>query len=240
MPRLERGVRLEEVTFRYDPEAEEAVVRDISLSIPAKRTTALIGRSGAGKTTVADLVLGLIRPQDGQVMVDDRPLELFLLPGWRRQIGYVSQDGALLPDTVRANLLWASPRAQEDDLWEALHMAAADDFVRRLPKGLDTVVGERGSLLSGGERQRLSLAVALVRKPSLLVLDEATSSLDPENERRILEALRGIQGETTVLIISHRPSAVRDAETIHVLEDGKIMASGNWAALNALFRRGGS
>jgi ATP-binding cassette subfamily C protein len=119
-------------------------------------------------------------------------------------------------------------------------MAAADDFVRRLPKGLDTVVGERGSLLSGGERQRLSLAVALVRKPSLLVLDEATSSLDPENERRILEALRGIQGETTVLIISHRPSAVRDAETIHVLEDGKIMASGNWAALNALFRRGGS
>jgi ATP-binding cassette subfamily C protein len=238
IPRMERGVRLEGVTFRYDPEAEEAVVRDISLSIPANRTTALIGRSGAGKTTVADLVLGLIRPQEGQVLVDDRPLELFLLPGWRRQIGYVSQDGALLPDTVRANLLWASPHAQEDDLWEALHLAAADDFVRRLPRGLDTVVGERGSLLSGGERQRLSLAVALVRKPSLLVLDEATSSLDAENERRILEALRGIQGETTVLIISHRPSAVRDAETIHVLEDGKIMASGNWAALNALFRRG--
>jgi ATP-binding cassette subfamily C protein len=239
MPRLERGVRLEDVTFGYGPESADPVVRELSLFIPANRTTALVGSSGAGKTTIADLVLGLLRPRLGRVLIDDRPLELFLLPGWRRQIGYVSQDGALLPDTVRANLLWANPQAEEDAMWEALYLAAADGFVRRLPQGLDTLVGERGALLSGGERQRLALAGALVRKPSLLVMDEATSSLDAENERRILEALRGLHGETTVLIISHRPSAVRDADTIHVLEEGRIMASGSWAALSALFRRGG-
>lgn len=238
MARLQRGVLLEDVTFRYDPRSEDPVIRDLSFLIPSNRTTALMGSSGAGKTTVADLVMGLLRPQEGRILVDDRPLELYLLPAWRRQIGYVPQDGALLPDTVRANLLWANPLAREEDMWSALEMAAADRFVQRLPRELDTVVGERGTLLSSGERQRLALAAALVRKPSLLLLDEATSALDAENEARILEALNGLQGETTILIISHRPSAVRDADVIHVLEEGRMVATGSWAAVSAYIRQG--
>lgn len=226
-------VRLEDVVFAYG-EDMPSPVSGLSLSIPARLTTAIVGPSGGGKTTIADLVLGLLTPDHGEVLVDGARLSPDSLTAWRGRIGYVSQDGALLPDTVRANLLWANPEGTEEAMWEALEWAASEEFVRELPQGLDSMVGERGTLLSGGERQRLSLACALVRKPSLLVLDEATSALDAENERRILDTLNELRGEMTILLISHRLSAVRDADVIHVFHEGRIVESGSWSELMAL------
>jgi ATP-binding cassette subfamily C protein len=135
----------------------------------------------------------------------------------------VDQETFLFHDTVRANLLFACPDTTEEEIWLALKMAAADEFVSRLPKGIDTVAGDRGMQLSGGERQRLALARSLIRKPSLLILDEATSSLDIENERRILKTLEGLRGQVTILIISHRLSAVQGADAIYELQDGKVV-----------------
>jgi ATP-binding cassette, subfamily C, bacterial len=139
--------------------------------------------------------------------------------------------------TVRENLLWACPTATEDDLAEALRMAAADEFVRALPQGLDTMLGERGATLSQGERQRLALARAILRRPALLILDEATNSLDYDNEARVLGAIDALRGELTVLMIAHRLSAIRWADLIYVLEEGAVVESGGWDELNE--RRGG-
>ena len=226
---LERGVRFDGVTFGYLEDRD--AVRALSFGVEARRTTAVVGPSGAGKTTIADLVMGLVRPREGQVVVDGRVLEESWLRGWREGIGYVSQDTVLFHDTVRANLLWAREDATEDELWDALRSAAADGFVRALPGGLDTTIGDRGVRLSGGERQRLALARALLRRPALLILDEATSALDTENERRIRDAIRELHGKTTILLITHRLSSVRDADVIHVMEGGRLVESGDWAAL---------
>ena len=152
---------------------------------------------------------------------------------WREKIGYVAQDTFLFHDTVRANLLWARPDATESDLRGALRMAAADEFVARLPQGLDTIVGDRGATLSQGERQRLALARALLRRPRLLVLDEATNSLDSENETRILGAIERIHGGITTVLIAHRLSTIRWADLIYVIEDGRVVESGDWTTLSA-------
>lgn len=167
--------------------------------------------------------MGLIVPDKGRVLVDGVQLVPTNLKSWRDQVGYFNQDTFLFHDTVRANLLFARPDATEEEIWQALKLAAADEFVSRLPEGIDTIVGDRGMQLSGGERQRLALARALIRKPSLLILDEATSSLDLENERRILKTLEGLRGRVTILIISHRLSAVQGADTIYELQNGKVV-----------------
>jgi ATP-binding cassette subfamily C protein len=224
--RLQQAVRLDAVSFRYE-EAAEPALASISLTIPVGQTTAIVGRSGAGKSTLADLLLGLIAPARGRVLVDDVELTPELLPAWRDQIGYVPQDSFHFHDTVRANLLWARPAASEAEVLEALGVAAAD-FVARLPQGLDTVLGDRGVRLSGGERQRIALARALVRRPAILILDEATSSLDSENERRVQDAIERLHGRLTILVITHRLATVRRADSIHVLEAGRLVESGNW------------
>jgi len=230
-PRLKAAIQLRHVTFRYDSRVATPTLDDVSVDIPAGRTTAIVGVSGAGKSTVADLVLGLLRADQGTVTIDDQPLNAGNVQDWRDQIGFVPQEMFLLHDTVRANLLWASPTASTDDLWIALRAAAADEFVLRLPKGLDSVVGDRGSLISGGERQRLALARALLRRPQLLVMDEATNSLDVVNEQRILDSLRVLHGRTTVLIVTHRLATVRHADLIHVMCGGRIEQSGTWSEL---------
>lgn len=227
-------IALEGVSFSYGGAADAAVIRDLSLVIPVGATVAVVGPSGAGKTTVADLVAGLIAPDRGRVLVDGVALDGETLAGWRAQIGYVSQETFLFHDTVRANLLWAAPAADDDQLWEALRLAAADQFVARLPEGLETVVGERGVRLSGGERARIALARALLRRPAVLILDEATSNLDPENEQRVLDAINALHGRITVLMITHRLATVRCADLIHVLEDGRLVESGSWERLVAL------
>lgn len=229
---LTQELRFERVSFRYQTDRDPALA-EIDLALPARSVTALCGRSGAGKSTFADLALGLLRPASGTVWLDGAPLDGPRLHAWRRAIGYVPQETFLFHDTVRANLLWANPDATETELAAALHAAAAQDFVGRLPQGLDTVIGDRGQRLSGGERQRLALARALLRRPALLVLDEATSSLDPQSERFVQEALERLHGETTILLIAHRLSTVRAADRIVVLESGRIAETGTWDELAA-------
>src|SRR4029453_14211987 len=226
---LQRAVRLDAVSFRYE-EAAEPALASVTLTIPVGQTTAIVGPSGSGKTTLADLLLGLIVPARGSVLVDGKPLTAELLPAWREQIGYVPQDSFHFHDTVRANLLWARPESSEAELLEALEVAAAG-FVAQLPQGLDTVLGDRGIRLSGGERQRVALARALVRRPAMLILDEATSSLDSENERRVQDAIERLHGHLTIVVITHRLTTVRGADAIHVLEGGRLVESGNWQSL---------
>lgn len=227
---VDRAVRFEGVSFSYEAARGDAVA-DLDLEIEARRTTAVVGPSGSGKTTVADLLMGLVTPRQGRVTVDGRPLDESWLLGWREGIGYVAQETVLFNGTVLDNLRWARPEASEEEVWEALRLAAADGFVSTLPDTLHTVVGDRGVRLSGGERQRLALARALLRRPALLILDEATSALDAENERRIRDAIRGLHGRMTILMITHRLPSVRDADVIHVIESGRWVESGSFDAL---------
>jgi ATP-binding cassette subfamily C protein len=229
-PRLDSELRLQQVSFRHGADGP-ATLADIDLAIAARSTTALIGPSGAGKTTLADLLLGLTAPDTGTLLVDGVPLAGGQRRDWRHAAGYVPQDTFLFPGTVRENLCWATQDGAEADLWQALELAAAADFVRRLPQGLDTPVGERGMRLSGGERQRIALARALLRRPQLLVLDEATSHLDSENENLIQRALEHLHGKLTLVVIAHRLSTVRHADRIVVIEGGRIVEAGDWAAL---------
>ena len=199
--------------------------------IPAGRTTAIVGPSGGGKSTLADLLIGLLTAGEGRVVVDGRTLDASWLQAWRASIGYVPQDAFVFHASVRANLLVARPEASDDEVWAALEAASARAFVARMPTGLDTVLGDRGVRISGGERQRIALARALLREPALLVLDEATSNLDVENERRVQQAVDALRGHVTIVMIAHRLATVRNADHIHVVEAGKVIESGSWPEL---------
>jgi ATP-binding cassette subfamily C protein len=196
------AIALRRVTYRY-PGATDDAVRDATFDIPAGRVTALVGESGAGKTTVGDLVLGLLQPSAGELLVDGRPLREWPRSAWRGMLGYLAQDPMLLHGSIRENLCLARPDASEPQLRAAL-AAAVCDFVGPMPQDLDVPIGDRGVQLSGGERQRLALARALLREPRLLVLDEATSALDAETEERVLRSLGELRGRCTVLMITHR------------------------------------
>jgi ATP-binding cassette subfamily C protein len=230
---LANCIQFDKVCFSYDRQGKSPVISDLNLTLKAGETTAIIGPSGAGKSTIADLVMGLIFPNQGQIFLDGMELTPEETKAWRKQIGYVPQDTFLFHDTLRANLLWAKPDAREEEMNQALKFAAAQEFVNGLPKGLDTILGDRGILVSGGERQRIALARALLRRPSLLILDEATSSLDSENEKRIQNAIESLHGQVTILLISHRLSTVRGADVIHVIEEGRLVESGSWDELVA-------
>ncbi len=219
------------VWFRHDSSQDKWALRDVSFTIDAGSMTAIVGLSGAGKTTLGDLLMGLLRPEQGEIVIDDRPLASDHLMAWRQSIGYVPQETFLLHDTIRANLLWANPHATEEEIWQALRLAAADSFVRNASRQLDTEVGDRGIRLSGGERQRLALARALLRQPTILVLDEATSSLDAENERAIQESIERMKHKLTVVVIAHRLSTIRAADQILVLDNGKLVETGTYEEL---------
>jgi ATP-binding cassette, subfamily C, bacterial len=229
--RLRRGVKFERVSFSYGNSEESSVIQDLDLIVGAGKTTAIVGSSGVGKSTVADLIMGLLKPYSGRVLVDGKLLTAGQINSWRAQIGYVAQDTFLFNDTVRANLLWARPGADDEAIKQALRSAAAEEFVSRLPDGLDTVLGDRGIRLSGGEKQRLALSRALLRRPSLLILDEATSALDSENERYIQSAIEELHGSMTILVITHRLATIRRADIIYVLERGRLVESGSWNTL---------
>lgn len=224
---LQRDLTLNAVSFIY-PGREQQALSEINLRLPAKSTTAIIGASGAGKSTLADVLMGLLRPDTGSIGIDGHILDDDERLRWRRSVAYVPQETILFNDSIRANLLWAMPDATDDELWQALDKAAAD-FVRQLPDGLDTVVGDQGLRLSGGERQRIALARALLGKPSLLILDEATSALDMENEERIRQAIVNLHGDLTVVAIGHRMATLQHADQVLVMEAGKIVTQGDWS-----------
>ena len=238
-PALRESVRLEDVSFGYLPGGGR-VLDHVSLRAEAGHVTAILGASGAGKSTAADLLNGLLAPDSGRVMIDGIELTPALARSWRRRVGYVAQDTVLFHDTVRANLRWAEPSASEGEMIAVLRQADAD-FVLDSPNGLDSIVGDRGILLSNGQRQRIALARALLRRPSLLILDEATNSLDLESERRILDSihaaveasLQGHEGRLSVIIIAHRFSAVERADMVYMLEGGRVTASGTWDSVHA-------
>ena len=237
VPELKHEIRLTGVGFRYGEQDATFAIDDLNLWIPARQTTAVTGPSGAGKTTLADLVMGLLTPDHGHVSVDGVPLDPTLARGWRAGIGYVAQDSVLFHASIRDNLLWACPTAAEAEMWEALHLAAADEFVARLQAGLDTVIGDRGVRLSGGERQRIVLARALLLRPVLLILDEAMNALDSANEDRVQQAVDGLHGRITTLVITHRLSTVRTADLLYVLDQGRVVEHGTWQELAGAGRR---
>lgn len=220
-----RDVTFERVSYLYPTRGVVTrAVDDVSICIKAGCTTALVGPSGSGKTTMADLLMGLLTPTSGRILIDDAPLSIEVMEAWRHQIAYVPQDAFLFDDTIRANLLWACPEASEPELWEALRLAAVDGFVGSLPDGLDSAVGDRGVMVSGGERQRLAIARALLRKPQLLLLDEATSAVDVDSEERIKAALESLHHKLTIVMITHRPGAIRNADQIYVIDGGRATA----------------
>ncbi|HET7615774.1 MAG TPA: ATP-binding cassette domain-containing protein, partial [Bacillales bacterium] len=175
--------------------------------------------------------MGWIRQENGDVLLDGMPVSAGMRRSLRKSVSYVAQDPFLFHSSIRGNLLMVEPEAQEKDIWEALTFSRADEFVRKLPRGLDTVIGDRGVKLSGGERQRLVLARAILRKPTILVLDEATSALDSENEARIRDALERVRGRMTVIVIAHRLSTIRHADQVVVLEQGEVVQKGEFHQL---------
>lgn len=219
-PVLAEGCRLVDVSFSHP---RTPVVSHVSLDFPVGSVTVLTGPSGAGKTTITDLLLGFLTPDEGEVLLDGRPLDLYDRARWRAMIGYVPQELALFHDTIFANISLGDPALGEEDVRRALKAAGALDFVEALPHGLATPVGEKGMQLSGGQRQRISLARALVCNPRLLILDEVTSALDPESERAIVANISALRGKTTVIAITHKPALLDIADQIYELMNGKVV-----------------
>lgn len=228
---LHGEIKFENVSFSYDNSDESFSLQNLNLTIKTGETTALVGLSGAGKSTIADMVMGLVIPQDGRISIYSTVLSENNFTSWRNQIGYVAQDTFLFNDTIRNNLLLAKQGASEEEIITALKLASADEFVLKLPEGLDTLIGDRGVLLSGGERQRLALARALLREPLLLILDEATSNLDSKNEKKIMGSIEKLHGNITMLVIAHRLSTIKHADTIYLIEKGNLIESGTWGDL---------
>lgn len=232
---LKKEIRIEDVSFSYD--VGQPILKNINLTIPAGAMTALVGASGSGKSTLADMAMGLLQPTSGRILIDGCPLNDMDISTYRSTLGYVPQQPALFHMSVRDNIAWARPDADDAEIWRACRLAHADEFVNALEDGLDTAVGDRGSRLSGGQLQRIALARAMVREPSLLVLDEATSALDSESEAAIQGAIESIIGNTTILVIAHRLSTISKAQNIAVLDKGLIVEQGTF---DALIARGGT
>ncbi len=224
---FERELRLEHVTFRYPTRAEPAL-REVGLTVLPGESLGIIGPTGSGKSTLLDIVLGMLDPETGEVSVDDIPLPV-CRDGWQRSIGYVPQDVYLVDDTLRANvgLGWFGDDIDDRRVAEAVRLAGLEDVVAELPEGLETVVGERGVRLSGGQRQRVGLARALYTRPTVLVLDEATSNLDQATERRIVDTLGELQGNITMIVVTHRLASVRYCDRVLYLERGVVRAEGS-------------
>jgi ABC-type multidrug transport system fused ATPase/permease subunit len=228
---LQFGVELRNVSFSYP--GRTGTLRDINIMVKKGQMVALIGESGSGKTTITDLILGLQTPEKGVVQIDGFPLAEWYQNSFRGRVGYVPQDPLLFHASIRDNLTWSYPEASESDLWAACQMANAEAFVLKLPEKLDTVVGDRGVRLSGGQRQRIALARALLRKPDILILDEATSALDSESEKLIQASINHLAHGTTIIIVAHRLSTIKQADQIYVLHSGCIVETGNYDILSA-------
>ena len=227
--RLETALEFRDVTFGY--ESERTILKDLSLTVPAKSIVALVGPSGAGKTSIVDLSLGLLRPDHGEILLNGTSMDDYDIRSWRSKISYVSQETILFHGTITENIIWGLDNVTTDELETASRLALADEFIAEMPDGYATVVGDRGVRMSGGQRQRIALARAFLRKPELLVLDEATSELDTTSEAGIQKALEELRADTTILMIAHRFSTVAIADTVYVVDDGEIVEQGTMSEL---------
>jgi ATP-binding cassette, subfamily B, bacterial PglK len=226
-----RALVIEHLSYSYPAMRQPAVDR-VSLEIPKGHWVAFIGPTGAGKTTLADLILGLLVPNSGRILVDGRNLH-DNVAGWQRNIGYVPQTVYLIDDSVRRNVAFGVPEEEIDDerVWQALRAAQVEDLIRSLPDELNAIIGERGGRLSGGERQRLGIARALYRDPEVLVIDEATANLDPGTEAAIVEVVSGLREKKTIIVIAHRLAFVRNCDCIYMLAQGRLRNSGGYSDL---------
>jgi ATP-binding cassette subfamily C protein len=221
-PRMDQGIRLDHLSFGY---GEKPILSDVDLEVPPHAVTTVIGASGAGKTTIADVLVGLNSPDKGKVMVGDTDLGEIDTTAWRRQLGYIPQETVLFNDTIANNVTLGDETISRDSVIAALQAADAWDFVQALPGGIDYVIGVRGSLLSGGQRQRLSIARALCNDPQFLILDEATSALDRETAVEIANGIRKLIGEKTILAITHQPIWVDAADRVYEMRAGVVKAA---------------
>ena len=222
VPKLREVLSFERISYHY-PGSEELVLSGASMTVRRGESVGIVGPSGAGKTTSVDIILGLLDPQSGRVLVDGVDVKDDL-PAWLSQIGYIPQMIFMLDDTIRANIAFGVPEREVDDeqIWRALREAALEEFVRSLPEGLDTQIGERGVRLSGGQRQRIGIARALYQDPEVLIFDEATSALDNETENAIMESIHGLHGTKTMIIIAHRLTTIEACDRIFRVANGQI------------------
>jgi len=232
MPPIEGTVRFEDVEFAYD--ADKPVLHGVSFTAEPGTVTALVGSSGSGKSTIISLLCAFHTPSSGRVLVDDVDLAQVNLDTFRTQLGVVLQESFLFDGTIRENILFSRPDATEKQFLSACRTARVDEFAVRFPEAYDTLVGERGVKLSGGQRQRLSIARALLAEPRILILDEATSSLDSESEAMIQAGLSQLMQGRTTFVIAHRLSTIRRADQILVVEQGIIVERGNHSELFSL------
>jgi len=234
--KIRRGIEFKDITFSY-PDAEGPALSNISFVIKKGEMIALVGPSGGGKSTIANLLLGLYQGDSGQVLIDGKDIATYSLEKWRRLVGYVDQDVMLLNTTIEENIKFGRQSATLEEVRRATDLAYATEFVDKTAKGFQTIAGDRAYTFSGGQRQRLSLARALVRDPELLILDEATSALDSMSEEIIHKAILRMQKERTVVVIAHRLSTIDEADLIIYLENGKIVEQGT---KDALLNKGGA
>lgn len=218
---IQHSIELSHITYSY-PGTEKEVLEDAGLAIKKGQSVGIVGASGAGKTTVIDIMLGLLHPQGGNIFIDGVDIQEDI-QGFLRQVGYIPQTIFMLDDSIRANVAFGEEEISDDEVWRSLVEASLYDFVKDLPNGLDTQIGERGIRLSGGQRQRIGIARALYHNPEILVFDEATSALDNETERSIMESINHLKGQKTMIIIAHRLTTIENCDVIYQVDNGKIV-----------------
>jgi ABC-type multidrug transport system fused ATPase/permease subunit len=220
---LEEGISVNNISYKY-PNSNKMILKDISFNIKYGQSVAFIGQTGAGKTTIVDLILGLLLPTSGSITVGGIDIHKNRRD-WSTKIGYVPQFIYLVDDSIRNNIIFYNnnDHVNDEQLWESIEQAQLKEFIESLPNKLDTIVGERGIRLSGGQRQRIGIARALYNKPELLVLDEATSSLDNETEKAVIEAIDNLYGKITMIVVAHRLTTIEKCDTIFKIENGKIV-----------------
>jgi len=222
---LKKEIAFHNVSYRH-PGADYDALHGVTFKIPKGRTIALIGESGAGKTTLIDLITGICEPTNGRILIDGWDLSKTSLVDWREKLGVVDQDVFLFNASIRENILFSQIDASFEEIVGAAELAGAGDFISRLPERYDTIIGDRGFKLSGGQKQRISLARALLKKPQVLILDEATSALDTVSESIIQKTIEGMHGERTIVVIAHRLSTIDKADWIVVFKGGRIIEEG--------------